>query len=102
MSTNYDTIEQAIKQKLTISAEYDGYHREMCPHALGMKGGVVHVLSFQFAGGSKQGLPPEGQWKCMNVDGLVISSVKPGPWHTGTSHTKPQSCIDRVQVEVDY
>lgn len=102
MSTNYDAIKQAIEQKLTISAVYDGYPREMCPHALGLKGGIMHVLSFQFAGESSRGLPPGGEWKCMRVDGLSINNVKSGPWRTSSSHTKRQTCIDNVQVEVTY
>src|SRR5258708_7466556 len=65
----YSLLYQAIEEKKQVIAMYDGYLREMCPHVLGSKDGVRHVLSFQFSGVSSQGLPPGGQWKCMAVDG---------------------------------
>jgi hypothetical protein len=100
MRTVHDLLYQAIGEKKQVIADYDGYHREMCPHVLGWKNGVRHVFSYQFAGGSSQGLPPEGQWKCMDVDGLSNVSLREGPWHTGTRKTdKPQSCVDLNQIE---
>src|SRR5882724_11554948 len=59
----YSLLYQAIEEKKQVIAMYDGYLREMCPHVLGSKDGVRHVLLFQFAGDSSQGLPPGGQWK---------------------------------------
>lgn len=102
MPSNFDLLKQAILGRKQVSAMYDGYPREMCPHAMGWKTGVHHVLSFQFAGDSSRGLPPSGQWRCMDVDGLTNVSVHDGPWHTGPSHTKPQNCIDQIEVEVPY
>jgi len=105
MPSVYDLLYLAIKDRKQIIVEYDGYHREMCPHVLGWKGGVRHVLSFQFAGDSSQGLPPEGQWKCMDVDGLSGVVLRDGPWHTGTRKTsKPQSCVDlgRIDIQVAF
>jgi len=61
------------------------------------------VLSFQFAGESSKGLSPEGQWKCMDVDGLSQVSLRDGPWHTGTRKTnEPQRCVDQIEAEVVY
>ncbi|ENX5829076.1 hypothetical protein ACFRB5_004549 [Salmonella enterica] len=37
MANNYDLIAEAIKGKLQVTAYYQGYYREMCPHALGKK-----------------------------------------------------------------
>ncbi len=60
----------------------------------GSKDGVRHVLSFQFAGDSSQGLPPGGQWKCMEVDGLSNVSPREGLWFTGPRETgNPQPCV---------
>lgn len=102
MPTVYELLYQAISEKKQILAVYDGYPREMCPHVLGWKNGVRHIFSFQFAGGSSQGLPPEGQWKCMDVDGLSNVSLRDGPWHTGTRKTdKPQSCVDLNQIDLE-
>ena len=35
----YELIKDAILNKKQITAVYDGYYREMCPHALGTKNG---------------------------------------------------------------
>lgn len=97
----YSLLYQAIQQRKQVTAMYDGYQRELCPHLLGSKNGVRHVLSFQFAGGSSRGLPPGGQWKCMNVDGLSNVSLRDGPWLTGQGTTgKPQTCVENVDISV--
>ncbi|HEV2383385.1 MAG TPA: hypothetical protein VG206_26785 [Terriglobia bacterium] len=102
MASNSELLRFAITNKKQIRAYYDGFHREMCPHAMGWKNEVHHVLSFQFAGQSSRPLPPEGQWKCMDVDGLTALAVVDGPWITGSNHSKPQTCIDQIEVEVAY
>ncbi len=105
MPTNFELLRQAILEKKQIVANYDGLPRELCPHVLGWKDGVSHVLSFQFAGQSSKGLPPEGQWKCMNVDRLSNLMLRDGPWRTGVRKTnRPQSCVDlnQIDVEVDF
>jgi len=38
-SPTYMKIRDAILQKLIVTADYDGFFREMCPHVLGMKNG---------------------------------------------------------------
>ena len=103
MANVYQLIRQAILEKKQIRAMYDSLYREICPHVLGLKNGVRHVLSFQFAGESSKGLPPGGEWKCMDIDGLQILSIEDGPWHTGTRKTgKPQTCVDQVDVAVAF
>ena len=101
MASVYDLIRTAILCKKQVIAVYDGYPREMCPHVLGLKKGVRHVLSYQFGGESSRGLPPSGEWKCMQVDALSQVALRDGQWFTGTRKTnKPQSCVDQVDVEV--
>ena len=95
-------IAHAIANKLQVVATYDGYVREMCPHVLGYKSGRRQALFFQFAGGSKRGLPPGGEWRCIPIDGLSNVTTRQGPWYTGQSHTKPQTCVDQIEIEVAY
>ena len=102
MPTNAQVLKTAISQKQQVKANYDGYYRELCPHAIGWKNGAYHVISFQFAGQSSRPLPPGGQWKCMDVDRLEIVSVSDGPWHTNDDHTRPQTCIDNIELEVAH
>ncbi|HTW88960.1 MAG TPA: hypothetical protein VMD75_13240 [Candidatus Binataceae bacterium] len=101
-SSDYMTIRDAVLKQLTVTASYDGYSREFCPHAIGTKNGEQHVLGYQFAGSSKSGLPPGGQWRCFVIARLQNVSTRSGPWRTGYSHTRPQACIDYVDTEVPY
>jgi hypothetical protein len=102
MPNNYELLLMAIKNRQQVKGCYDGYYREMCPHAMGWKNGSHHVLSFQFAGESSRILPPGGQWKCMDIDGINIVSVSDGQWFTDSRHSRPQTCIDQIEVEVSY
>ncbi len=101
-SNSYAILRQAIIDKQQVTCTYQSFHREICPHVIGMKNGREKVLSFQFAGDSSRGLPPHGEWRCMFVDQVQDAMARQGPWHTGGSHTQPQTCVDDVDVEVDY
>jgi len=102
MSDNYDLIREAILNKKQIAATYQNLRRELCPHTLGWKNGYRKALFFQFAGDSNRGLPPEGEWRCVFVDGLSNIELHDGPWHTGTNHSRPQTCVDEIEVEVAF
>ncbi len=101
-SATYEIFRQAIVGKKQVVCTYQGFSRELCPHTLGYTDGRERSLSFQFAGGSSRGLPPGGQWRCMNLDEVQNPQIKDGPWHTGPTHLKPQTCVKQVQVEVSY
>jgi hypothetical protein len=101
----YDMIMDAINNKRHILAVYEGYPREMCPHALGWKHGRRQALFYQFGGSSRSGLAPAGSsanWRCIPIDNLSEVSVRDGPWYTAGDHTRRQTCVDRVEHEVTY
>lgn len=98
----YAILRQAIVERQQVTCIYQGLNRELCPHVIGMKKGREKVLSYQFGGESSQGLPPEGEWRCMFVDEIEDASLRPGDWHTGGPHTQPQTCVDEVDIEIDY
>ena len=100
MSPIYSLLRQAIIEQKQVVATYQGHLREVCPHVLGLKNGKEHLLSYQFAGGSSKGLPPGGQWRCMDVNQIVNATLRDGPWRTGDSHLKPQTCVDVIDVQV--
>jgi hypothetical protein len=102
MQTNQELISSAIKQKRPIRAIYDNYQRELCPHAMGWKDNVMNVLCFQFGGSSSKGLPIIGEWKCMQVDKLRNVSLQSGEWHTSKMHTRTQTCIDQIVIQIDH
>ena len=101
MST-YEILRSAILNKQQVVCSYHGHSREMCPHVIGTKNGKAHVLSYQFGGSSSSGLPPGGQRRCMDVASISDACAQDGDWYTGHSHTRPQECVDEVDVEVAY
>jgi hypothetical protein len=102
MNGVYNAVRGAIQNKQIVVADYRGYRREMCPHVIGLKNGRQQCLFFQFAGGSSSGLPPGGEWRCIPIEGLGNVMVKDGQWHTGAAHTRPQTCVDVVDVEAQF
>lgn len=104
MDGTYAIIREAILSKQQIVANYHGYAREMCPHVLGTKGRREQVLFYQFAGHSRSGLSPDGSpnnWRCMFVDELSEVEARDGEWHSAPNHSRPQTCVDEIDVEVD-
>lgn len=98
----YSQIAYAIRNKEQVIATYDGHERHMCPHILGLKGGKRQALFFQFAGGSKSGLPAGGAWRCITVDELSNVRTQKGEWHTGTSAGGRMTCVDSIEVETSF
>lgn len=103
MVTNtYDTLRRAILERKQVTCIFHGFHREICPHVLGRgKNGEEKVLSFQFGGQSRSGLPPGGEWRCMAVGEMNDVRIVDGDWHTGVSHLRPQTCVKQIDVQVD-
>jgi predicted DNA-binding transcriptional regulator YafY len=101
-SRTYQLFRQAVLNKQQVTCTYQNLRRELCPHALGYTDGREQALSFQFAGQSSKGLPPGGQWRCMKLDDVTDVQLVDGPWHTGTTQGRPQSCVKQVDVEVAY
>src|SRR5579864_1792412 len=100
-SSIYPLVRQALLERKIVSAVYKNCVREMCPHVLGWKAGKEHCLFFQFAGDSKKGLPPEGAWRCLDLDMLSEVNVRAGRWRTGPGyHENRQSCVDEIDVEI--
>lgn len=102
---NYTAVKTAIINKQPISATYDGYYRELCPHAIGTKNGKNQGLFYQFGGDTSKGpIGDEGpnNWKCMHIDKLQNIQVIGGEWHTASNHSNRSTCIDAIDVEVDY
>jgi len=105
MSDVYSLIRQAIVDKAQVFATYNGHHREMCPHVIGTKGRRRQALFYQFGGTSSSGLEPDGDarnWRCIFIDQLEDVTIRKGSWHTAPSHTRPQTCVDNIDVEVAH
>ena len=97
----YTILTEAITTKQQVIARYHDEERLFSPHALGAKRGVAHVLVYQYAGGSHTGLPPGGEWRCLNVEELSEIRLEPGAWRTAENVFNPQTCLDEVEVLAD-
>jgi len=105
MSTDYELLVDAIRNKKNVHCYYNGYYREMSPHTLGYKNGVQNCLLYQFGGESKSGLSPDGSlnnWRCVHVKDLAQIEIVDGEWHTAPNHSRPQNCVDQIEVEVSF
>jgi hypothetical protein len=100
LSEAHALVRRAIEEKKPLEATYKGHRRRLCPHLLGTRRGRSRALFFQFGGGSNRGLPPGGDWRCLEIDGLSEVSIGTGPWRT-KAHSQPQHCVDEVELEVE-
>ena len=100
-SANYLLFREAILGEKQVTCMYQGYYRELCPIIIGHTRGQERVLAFQFAGQSSSGLPPRGNWKCLDLPQVEDAELHDGPWHEGGQHTKQQSCVERVDLDIN-
>jgi hypothetical protein len=100
---NYALIRDAVVRKRQVIAIYHGRRRELCPHVLGTKRGRRQALFYQFGGESQSGLGPLGSatnWRCIPVDELSDVRTRDGQWFTADDHSRPETCVDYVDVQV--
>ena len=97
----YDLFARAIIERRQIVCVYEGHPRELCPIILGHSRGEEKALTFQFGGSSNSGLPPGGQWRCLWLTKVREVTLRGGPWHSGSSHTQPQGCVEIVDLDVN-
>lgn len=95
----------AIRQRQPVAAVYDGCRRLLCPHKLGWnKEDSRRVLCYQYGGDSVSGLDAgeaSSNWRCLAVGKLSAVELIDGRWHTAPNHSRPQSCIVRVEMDVE-
>jgi hypothetical protein len=112
MSVSVRTMEQAHAQvrsaiihRRPIAALYRGHRRLLCPHLLGCnKRRRLQGLCYQYGGDSESGLQPAGasdNWRCLAVQNLSQGELLDGPWQTAENHSRPQNCIDEVELDID-
>jgi len=100
-SATYQLIMQAMLARRQVLCIYGGFARALCPIILGHTAGRERVLAFQFAGGASSGLPPGGQWKCLDIAEMSEVELREGRWHSGRSHRQPQHCVAEVELDVN-
>jgi hypothetical protein len=100
MTHVYQIIRQAMLSGSPVSLFYKGHTRLVCAHVLGTKNGLPQVLTYQYGGGSSSGLPNGGEWRCLMVGNISDVKIVEGPWRTDDNHSRAQTCVDQVDVEI--
>lgn len=100
-SSTYTLFAQAMAERKQILCSYHGHERELCPVVLGHRSGREVALTYQFAGASKTPLPPGGEWRCLYLAEARHVRLRDGPWHAGSSHQRPQGCVEIVDLDVN-
>jgi len=100
-TTTYNLFAEAMTDRKQILCTYEGYPRELCPIILGHSNGQEVALTYQFGGGSRSGLPPGGEWKCLRLSRVSDARLRDGTWYAGSSHTKRQSCVQVIDLDVN-
>jgi hypothetical protein len=100
-SPTYQLFARAIVERRQIVCVYEGHPRELCPIILGHSQGREKALTYQFGGSSKSGLPPGGEWRCLWLSKINDAGLRDGPWHSGSSHTQPQGCVEIVDLDAN-
>jgi hypothetical protein len=96
-------IRDAIINHKQITGRCNHYHREVCPHLLGKnKNNGWSMLGWQFGGSSSKALPPEGDWRCFELDDLDEMASHAGAWHRGFySGRGEQHCVTSIDTAID-
>jgi predicted DNA-binding transcriptional regulator YafY len=98
-SAIYALIRNAILAEQQVTCTYDGRRRELCPHIIGMgKDGEEVVLAWQFDGESSGKLP---QWRCLKLANVRNARARDGQWHEGGSHKSEQSCVAKIDLDIN-
>jgi hypothetical protein len=95
----YRLFRDAIVGRKQVTCRYQSFYRELCPHILGHTRGAEVALVYQFAGESRRGLPRG--WKCLRLSEISDARLRDGLWHTGSSHTRSQPCVQNVEFDVN-
>ena len=95
----------AMGRRRSIAAVYDGRIRLRCPYRLGWnREGQRRVLCYQYGGARASGLDPRGarsNWRCVAVDKLSKIELLEDVWHTAANHSRPQTCMVEVEMEME-
>jgi hypothetical protein len=98
--TAYQIIRQAIIERRSLNAAYDGYLRFFSPVTLGRcHDGEAGVIVYQYAGRRPEGrLPRQGDWACFRVRRLHWLQHNGDRWLEGALGSKPTGFLSRTDV----
>jgi hypothetical protein len=101
-SIAYRRFWRAVRGRKQVTCVYHGRYREVCPIILGYATDEQEaVFVFQFGGASTRTLPAGGDWRCFHLAGVTDIRLRSGAWHSGTRHSRAQTCIRYVDIDVN-
>ena len=88
----YDaTIRQAILERHSLVASYDGAALSFSPHVLGRdKRGARRVLAVQHG--------EDGRWRCLRLSRLRRLRLAGDDWQSGHGPWRQRACVVRIEV----
>ena len=99
-SAAYALFRNAILAEQQVTCTYGGKMRELCPHIIGhSRSGDEVVLAWQFGGQSDSGSVP--QWKCLRLANVRDARAREGAWQAGGSHLTTQSCVAKIDLDIN-
>jgi hypothetical protein len=94
---SYNLIRQAILDKRSLTATYQGRVRHFSPHAIGRSDeGSRNLMAYQYDGGSSGPLP---EWRCFHISELRDVTTNNDAWHTASDHSRMNTCVTHVDVQ---
>lgn len=100
-SANYGLFREAVLRQKQVTCMYKGFYRELCPVVIGHSDGAERVLAYQFGGDSQRGLPPQGEWSCLDLSEVLRPELRDGRWHESAGHAATQTCVKDIDVDVN-
>ena len=98
-SATYTLFHNTILAEQQVICTYEGRHRELCPHIIGInKSGEEVVLGWQFAGQRSRRLP---QWRCPRLANVRDARACDGRWYEGGSHRREQTCVSKIDLDIN-
>jgi len=96
---SYDIVHQAILDRRSLTARYDGAVLRFSPHVLGRHADrSIRVVAFQYAARGAAALPRGGRWRCLRLARLTRAAPNSDGWHSGHDLRRPLRCV--VQIDV--
>jgi len=96
---SYDIVHQAILDRRSLTARYDGAVLRFSPHVLGRHADrSIRVVAFQYAARGAAALPRGGRWRCLRLARLTRAAPNSAGWHSGHDLRRPLRCV--VQIDV--
>jgi hypothetical protein len=97
----YSSIWKAMRKRQLVVFSYEDLPRRACPVILGYgKDGDERVFVYQ-TGGRTSGNEKLPKWKCLALNKVKNIRFEDGPWLEGASHRQAQTCVVKVDVDVN-